>query len=110
MPAALKEKVIQLLGDATVPVSFEPAAYLLANPDVAASNFEPRQHFLTHGRFEGRRLLPGPRSVSVTFEFDAEAYLLMNPDVARAGVDPWEHFLRSGQFEGRKLRPRVDSD
>jgi hypothetical protein len=109
-PAALKEKVLQLLADVTVPPSFEPAAYLQANPDLAAKKIEPLHHFLVHGRFEGRRLLPGPRSVAVTFEFDAEAYLLMNPDVARAGVDPWEHFLRSGQFEGRRLRPHVDSD
>jgi len=106
-PAALTERVAQLLAEVAVPPAFEPGAYLRANPDLAGKNVDPIQHFLAHGRFEGRRLLPGPRSVPLTIEFDPESYLLMNPDVAQAGREPRDHFLLSGQYEGRKLRSRV---
>jgi hypothetical protein len=109
-PAVLTEKVEQLLSKVAVPPLFEPASYLAANPDVAAPNVDPLHHFLAYGRFEGRRLLPGPHTLPVTFDFDPELYLLMNPDVARAGRDPREHFLHEGRYEGRKLRPRVISD
>ena len=104
-PIALIEKVSQLLAEVEVPPHFEPGAYLRVNPDVAGRNISPPQHFLASGRFEGRRLLPGPRSVPLTIEFDPEAYLLMNPDVAQTGQDPREHFLLRGQFEGRRLLP-----
>jgi Iron-sulfur cluster-binding domain len=100
-PAALTDRVSQLLAEVAVPGGFEPATYLQANPDVARQNIDPSKHFLDHGRFEGRRLRPGPRSVPLTLEFDPDAYLLTNPDVARAGQDPREHFLRQGQYEGR---------
>jgi hypothetical protein len=106
-PAALTAKVSQLLAEVRVPPAFEPGAYLRANPDLAGKNIDPLQHFLAYGRFEGRRLLPGPRSVPLTIEFDSEAYLLMNPDVAEASRDPRNHFLVAGQYEGRKLRSRV---
>jgi SAM-dependent methyltransferase len=43
---------------AIVPITgenFDPEAYLLANPDVAAANLDPRQHFARHGRHERRQ-------------------------------------------------------
>jgi hypothetical protein len=38
--------------------NFDGAAYLAANPDVAASGSDPWQHFVAHGRGEGRRFWP----------------------------------------------------
>ena len=108
-PAALIEKVSGLLAAVSVPPHFEPGAYLRANPDLADGKIDPRQHFLTRGRFEGRRLLPGPRSVPLTIEFDPDTYLQMNPDVAEACQDPREHFLLVGQYEGRRLPPGARS-
>ena len=35
---------------------FDPAAYLAANPDVAAAGVDPVLHYLDFGRYEGRRL------------------------------------------------------
>jgi hypothetical protein len=37
---------------------FDPAAYLAANPDVAAAGVNPAEHYLTHGLREKRRLRP----------------------------------------------------
>ncbi|HZX28255.1 MAG TPA: phytanoyl-CoA dioxygenase family protein [Telluria sp.] len=37
---------------------FDPALYLQANPDVAAAGVNPLEHYLAHGRKEGRRLRP----------------------------------------------------
>jgi hypothetical protein len=41
-----------------VPADFDPAAYLILNPDVAAAGMDPRQHWMTHGQFEGRSYRP----------------------------------------------------
>jgi hypothetical protein len=83
---------------------FDPEAYLIANPDVAAAGVDPRKHYLTIGRKEGRRLFPVQHS-ELPDVFDPEAYLLANPDVAAAGVDPREHYLAFGLREGRRLFP-----
>jgi hypothetical protein len=37
---------------------FDASLYLEANPDVAAAGVNPFEHYLMHGRFEGRRLRP----------------------------------------------------
>lgn len=42
-----------------LPEAWDPALYLLANPDVAAANHDPADHYLNHGRAEGRALRPG---------------------------------------------------
>ncbi len=39
-----------------LPKDFDPAAYLRANPDVAAAGVDPVRHYRTHGWKEGRRL------------------------------------------------------
>jgi hypothetical protein len=39
-------------------VAFDPAAYLAANPDVAAAGVDPLTHYEQFGRAEGRRLRP----------------------------------------------------
>ncbi|MBB3225074.1 phytanoyl-CoA dioxygenase family protein [Pseudoduganella umbonata] len=38
--------------------NFDPALYLLANPDVAAAGVDPAHHYLQHGRKERRKLRP----------------------------------------------------
>jgi lipopolysaccharide biosynthesis protein len=38
-----------------LPRDFDPTAYLRANPDVLATGQDPAEHYLTLGRFEGRR-------------------------------------------------------
>ncbi len=40
------------------PNGFDDALYLRANPDVAKAGMDPRQHYLRHGRREGRKLRP----------------------------------------------------
>ena len=39
-----------------LPPGFDPAAYLAANPDVAAAGADPQQHYLQYGFREGRKL------------------------------------------------------
>lgn len=73
---------------------FDAAGYLKSNPDVAASGWEPRHHYFTTGRYEGR--VPG--------EFDSESYLEANPDVADAGLDAYTHYRLYGYKEGRRLK------
>lgn len=41
-----------------LPRDFSAAEYLAANPDVAAAGMDAAEHYLSHGRFEHRRLKP----------------------------------------------------
>lgn len=77
---------------ATTPLFDEPW-YQARYPDVAASGFSPREHYVRSGAFEGRN--PGPG-------FDTMAYYLANPDVAQAGWPALVHYVGFGQAEGRK--------
>jgi SAM-dependent methyltransferase len=40
---------------ATVPDDFDPDVYVALHPDIAAAGVDGRQHWLTHGFYEGRR-------------------------------------------------------
>jgi hypothetical protein len=79
---------------------FDTAAYLAANPDVAAAvragAVTAVEHFLRNGQYEGRN----PNAL-----FDTSAYLAANPDVAAAvqarAVTAYEHFTKFGQLEDR---------
>jgi hypothetical protein len=55
-PAALQTKVRELLEKVQVPDEFDPILYLEANPRLREANVDPVEHFLRHGRFEGRQL------------------------------------------------------
>ncbi len=55
----LTGRVRTLLQSVAPPADFDGAAYLAANPDVAAARADPTDHFLRHGRLEGRCLKPG---------------------------------------------------
>lgn len=48
---ARDEEVNRRLG---LPEGFDPEVYLRLNPDVRAAGLNPRQHYLDHGRHEGR--------------------------------------------------------
>ena len=41
-----------------VPSGFDPKEYLRANPDVARAGVDPVEHYVAHGRAEGRKLRP----------------------------------------------------
>jgi len=71
---------------------FDTAYYLAHNPDVAAANVDPYQHFMTYGWREGRN----PNAM-----FDLAYYARQNPDVAAAGVNLLSHFEQYGWREGR---------
>ncbi|HEY4253640.1 MAG TPA: M10 family metallopeptidase C-terminal domain-containing protein [Roseomonas sp.] len=66
--------------------------YQSTNPDVLAAGMDPKFHYDTFGRFEGR----DPNQY-----FDTSAYLEANPDVAAYGMNPLEHYLNFGGYEGR---------
>jgi serralysin len=81
---------------------FDPLVYLASNPDLGAAygtdTEAARQHFIQHGRFEGRG----------TGQFDALGYLAANPDLAGwLGADETaaaRHYIQHGVNEGRATR------
>lgn len=75
--------------------AFDEAFYLAANPDVAASSWNPLDHFLRLGWREGRDPNAG---------FSTADYLDAYADVEAAGLNPFLHYLRTGQGEGRSPR------
>jgi hypothetical protein len=62
-PAALKQRVADMLESMTLPPDFDEALYLAANPDVRAACIDPALHFQQFGRLEGRPLRPAPAPV-----------------------------------------------
>jgi len=62
-PAALKQRVAEMLESITLPPDFDESLYLAANPDVRAARIDPALHFLRFGRLEGRPLSPAPAPV-----------------------------------------------
>jgi hypothetical protein len=70
----------------------DPAWYLENNPDLDGNAIDACEHFLLHGREQGRN--PNPY-------FDTAWYLRQNPDVARIGVNPLLHYILRGEAEGR---------
>jgi len=71
---------------------FDAAFYLRTNPDVAAAEVDPLQHYLDHGAAEQRQ----PHSL-----FDPAHYLGSCP-AAREAENPLLHFLRitTGKWPG----------
>jgi glycosyltransferase involved in cell wall biosynthesis len=99
-----------------LPDEFDPTAYLMLNPDVAASGVDPVHHYLNYGRHEGRAhsrsdvaRLGDVHGDALPNGFDRAAYLILNPDVAANGADPAHHYLNFGRLEGRAYAfPTVD--
>lgn len=95
MKRALIRVLSALRGEATADPDYalaEPAFdrefYLAANPDVAASEFDPLTHFLSLGWREGR---------DPSQAFSTKAYLGAFPEVAEAGINPFLDHLRTGR-------------
>ncbi|MFC4171943.1 carbohydrate-binding protein [Microvirga sp. GCM10011540] len=102
-----------LSGAQALSASFDGAAYLAANPDVAAAGMDPLDHYVRFGAAEGRSA-PGldPRHVvgrEITDGFDSDFYLLNNPDVVAAGVEASFHFENHGWKEGRHANAFFDT-
>ena len=99
---------------ATLLPGFDREFYLRQYPDVAEAGADPLEHFLRHGRAEGRGssrittsragrvgALLRYAKARVLLGFDREFYVIQYPDVAEAGADPLDHYLRHGRQEGR---------
>jgi len=74
---------------------FDPAYYLLNNPDVRNADVDPLSHFIKQGWKEGRQ----PSAI-----FDTNFYLQKNPDVNHSGINPLIHYLKHGKKEGRAAK------
>jgi hypothetical protein len=111
---------------------FDPAWYLLRNPDVARVGIDPLAHYLRYGELEGRH--PSPwfdpawyraayrlpadqsplehfliRRTSGEFLPCAELYLVPRSppwrDAVAAGADPFDHYLADMEVPERELLP-----
>lgn len=118
---------------------FSTTGYLRLNPDVAAAGFNPLEHYLLHGRLEGRRFWEDGKPIGLTLEdsgttkpnesetpraasgdperygqelrklFSRSYYLSHYQDIARAGIDPLEHYLAHGWRENRNPSEKFDT-
>ncbi|HLZ72646.1 MAG TPA: hypothetical protein VKV26_22290 [Dehalococcoidia bacterium] len=79
---------------------FESAAYLRANPDVAAAGMNPLTHYLRYGFREGR----GPGRL-----FNPRFYLDAHPDLPRDS-NPLQHYVQRGLAEGRRGWSDADAE
>lgn len=80
---------------------FFPEGYNVLYPDVKASSFSEWEHYVKHGKGEGRGM-----GYPTKQQFDSELYLKLNPDVAAAGMDAWVHYVRFGLLEGREKQTK----
>lgn len=85
-----KKPAAVALAENSHPAYFDAAWYLDQYPDVAASGMDPYDHYVHHGKNEGR--FPA---------FDSDWYLLRYPEVAKMGLSPREHYINVGKLEGR---------
>jgi ADP-heptose:LPS heptosyltransferase len=75
---------------------FDPAWYVLHNPDVLESGLSPVDHYL---------LVGSPQNREPSADFSAAAYRKDHPDVSAAGLDPLGHYLWFGSLEARRRAP-----
>lgn len=67
---------------------FDSDWYLENNPDVAISEMDPVEHFVTHGASEMR---------DPSAEFSIEWYGKVYPDVIKSGINPLIHYIKFGR-------------
>ncbi|NNC81493.1 MAG: glycosyltransferase [Acidimicrobiales bacterium] len=89
----------QLLEDLANSGLFDEAYYLASYPDVADFDGSPLEHFVDHGRREGRK----PNEF-----FDPAEYLGLNQDLAAQNVIAIDHFMRRGGTELRRIGDHFD--
>ena len=71
---------------------FDADWYLKNNPDVAASNVDPLEHFVQYGASEMR---------DPSADFSIEWYRSVYPDVIKEGVNPLVHYIKFGRLMGQ---------
>ncbi len=81
--------------------NFEPNAYLLANPDIAAAKCDPVLHFQDHGRFEVRHQI-NPEILHASSSYRNRKYSLFSKtidhDVSRPSHEGFPLFLGDAHF------------
>lgn len=89
--------------------TFNPQCYLDRYPDIRQDRFysqNPYQHYLDHGRYEGRLPSCDPDFIRYDTAFDPIAYGDRYPDIPQHfGTDYqkyYQHWLQYGMNEGRK--------
>jgi len=80
---------------------FDAKLYAQNYPDVVAAGMDLLDHFVNHGRREGR--VPSDK-------FDPVTYFEANPDLDQHTVDPILHYIRHGRGEGRPLLPKQERE
>lgn len=80
---------------------FDVAWYLATYPDVASSGIEPFEHYVVHGKDEGRYPSEKAMQMSEAPDMDEEWYLETYSDVRDAGLSAIHHYLSHGRKEGR---------
>ncbi len=85
---------------------FDPDWYIARYPDIAAAGIDPLDHFLKHGKQEGRMPNAEKQTEAWLGRFDADWYLTHYSDIAAAKIDPLKHFLQHGWQEGRALNKK----
>jgi glycosyltransferase involved in cell wall biosynthesis len=80
---------------------FDAKLYAQNYPDVVAAKMDLLDHYVNHGRREGR--IPSEK-------FDPVAYLEANPDLNQHAADPILHYILHGQREGRPLLPKQERE
>lgn len=73
---------------------FDPAFYLLQNPDVAAARIDPLKHYIRHGSAEGRK--PHPY-------FQPDYYLAQHPEAGSGNGNPLLYYLKTGKGNPHRL-------
>jgi hypothetical protein len=99
---SVDEAANRATGDLSVDADWYKERY----PDVAAAGVDPSEHFLFHGRSEGRFPNPAAELAAMGGVIDRAWYRARYPDVAATGADPVRHYLLYGRAEGRY--PNVD--
>lgn len=66
---------------------FDPAFYLMRNPDVAAAGVDPVLHYVMHGADQDRD--PNP-------SFNTAAYKTQHPETTTGGINPLVHAIATG--------------
>jgi GT2 family glycosyltransferase/glycosyltransferase involved in cell wall biosynthesis len=100
-----------------IPEDFDEESYLALYPDAAqavraGAVRSGYQHWLLHGRRDGRLIRRNKHRLEIPADFDEEGYLALNPDVAAdvaAGKikSGYRHWVEHGIREGRPT-PRPD--
>jgi glycosyltransferase involved in cell wall biosynthesis len=75
-------------GLAGLPDGFDPNIYLKLNPDIAAAKLDPADHYLRHGRHEGRAFTMPALNIcgEQNLKGDRETILVVSHEASRTGA------------------------